>query len=67
MMSKDKDGNFIFKEGKEYRMKIFVNPVWVPNSTSICTAVKSDGKEGQFKNGDDIRWWYATDQFEEVK
>jgi len=66
MMQKDKEGNFIFKAGREYRMKKFVNPVWTVGSTSTCIEVREDGRQGLFRNGDDERWWYATDQFEEV-
>lgn len=70
-MTKDKDGNYVFKEGKEYRMKALVNPVWMPNATSKCTATQpyagvADAM-GQFRNGDDVRWWVASADFEEVK
>ena len=69
-MTKDKAGNFIFKEGKEYKMKAAISPVWLPGETSICQGVSDFedvlARKGLFCNGNDTRWWVASDQFEEV-
>jgi hypothetical protein len=66
MMTKNKSGACIFVKGGEYKIKTWVNPVWPPNQTSKCLDVENDGKRGLFQNGDDVRWWVANDQFEEV-
>lgn len=74
MMTKDKEGNPIFKVGKSYKMREFVNPVWVPGTASECTETKDrvEGEKvvangmGLFTLGDDTRWWAATNQFDEV-
>jgi hypothetical protein len=78
-MSKDKEGRPIFIKGKEYRPKVWVNPVWMIGQASKCvetepfTYGKEDGTEetikdgrGTFTNGNDTRSYVATTQFEEV-
>lgn len=67
MMTKDKAGVPVFEAGKDYRMKVFINPVWPMGSVSHCEEVKDEGRQGFFRNGDDSRWWYASEQFEVSK
>jgi hypothetical protein len=80
MMTKDKEGHPIFVVGSEYRPKSWINPVWPTGQASRCLAVEpweygeedgrfftvKDGK-GFFTNGNDTRWFVATNQFEVVK
>lgn len=61
-MAEKKD--FVFKEGEDYKMMVWVNPVWPLGDTHTCTKIRNDGKEGLFTCGTDTRWWAAApDQF----
>ena len=78
-MTKDKDGNYVFIKGKEYRPRVWVNPVWPIGQTLKCadteeyvfgmedgTEVKVKNGKGIFTSGNDTRSYVATNQFEEA-
>jgi hypothetical protein len=78
-MTKDKEGNFVFRKGETYRITQFVNPVWLVDHRATCletrpeTYGKEDGtvmeipdRQGLFTVGDDTRWWFASSQFEKA-
>lgn len=74
-MTRDDKGRPVFIKGRRYAAVSFFSALWPPGVERECLDTADfigadstirNGK-GYFRNGDDIRWWVATDQFTVVK